>query len=428
MFRKAICLLVPMSIAIEVDVGSRVFAAEIALPFFAAGFLLTQKHWGDTRYLLAIANLGASYLLLQICSDIWNESSFDQYSRGWARILLFLINLASIFIITNHSRNNIILFAIGFSLGRIFITILNLEGDVIPWKIGFAKPVAILLILSLILLTKHTDWKETIIGVMLVALGLFDITMDFRSHGFVLICTAIFIMTPVVLRFCFYKHQSPSIPPAFCIIIASAISIFGTYLFYSYAANVGWLSEAATKKFEAQVESTDVPILVAGRSEVLVYFEAVSDSPLLGHGSWPTDAYYAEKLARERFQHGLSSRQIVPTEDSIPMHSHVFGSWIEAGIVGGIFWAYIISLIVRSILASTLGVSPMRPLYLYATLLLCWDVLFSPFSGFRRLETAFLIVVMLRSLHQRRTTSQVDMSRLVDRRHIRVQRMHRSKV
>ena len=425
MLRKAICLLVPISIAVQIDVGSRVYAAEIALPCLAAVILLSQRSWGDTRYFMALAKVGAAFLFMQIFSDIWNETSFDQYSRGWSRITIFIVNLISIYIIVGNSRSNIILFALGFSLGRIVITLSGLEDDVIPWKIGLAKPAALLLILSLIIVTKRTGRKELIAGSMLIALGLFDITMDFRSHGFVLVCAAVLLLTSAVFKTSLRKRRSPAISPALGILVAGAIAVFGAYQFYSYAAQTGWLSEAATNKFETQVENVDVPLLVAGRSEVLVYFEAIFDSPLLGHGSWPRDAYYADKLALERYQHGLSGSPTQPIDKSIPIHSHLFGSWIEAGMMGGVFWAYIMFLVAQSIIKSTTGSSPMRPLYLYAAILLFWDVLFSPFSGFRRLETAFLIVVVLRSLLQRGGRARVAMKRLRHRQRFGSQKKRR---
>lgn len=184
-----------------------------------------------------------------------------------------------------------------------------------------------------------------------------------------------------------------------------AAPAFVAYEFYAYAAESEWLSERATSRFEAQVEDAEVPLVIAGRSEALVYFEAILDSVLIGHGSWPENSYYAEKLVDERYEHGLSTNRAKPKDASVPIHSHFFGGWIEAGLVGGIYWAYIVVLIVKSLLRSSFGISHMRPLYLYGAVLLLWDVFFSPFSGFRRLETAFLIVIVLRSLLQRGTRS-----------------------
>ncbi|MEM9360954.1 MAG: hypothetical protein AAGB04_32705 [Pseudomonadota bacterium] len=184
--------------------------------------------------------------------------------------------------------------------------------------------------------------------------------------------------------------------------ITGLMAALAAYHIYVFAANSGWLSENANRKFETQVRQADVPLIVAGRSEVLVYFEAIFGSIVIGHGSWPRDAYYAEQLATARVEKGLSNNLAASADNSIPIHSHIFGSWIEAGILGGLFWLNVVFLIVKSLLKSSAGASPMRPLYLYGAALLLWDIFFSPFSGFRRLETAFLIVVVLRSLLQRR--------------------------
>lgn len=401
MFQRAVCFLAPISLALPIDVGSRVFAAEILLPILAAFVFLKSKRWEGQRQLTVIVQLGLVYLFAQISSDIWNGSSYEQYSRGWARIFLFIVNLLSIYIIVGNRRSNLILFALGFAAGRIWITFSVMEGDAIPWKIGFAKPVALIFIVTCLVFPLIHNRNKILLPIMLLILGMYDIVMDFRSHGFVLVGVASLLVASIFLHQRFKRRHIVGRHPIIGVAAAGLLAASLAFQFYMYAAKSGWLSEAATNKFETQVEQTDAPILLAGRSEILVYFEVIFNSIILGHGSWPEDKYYADKLAAERYELGLSNSPIQTRDNAIPLHSHFFGSWIEAGIFGGLFWAYILLLISKSLIRSTVGRSHMRPLYFYAALLLFWDVFFSPFSGFRRLETAFLVVAVLRSLLQR---------------------------
>jgi len=425
---KVVCLLAPMSIAFQIEIGSQVFAAELLLPCIALILLVIGKNHYFDRDFRVILSIGLAYLTAQVMADLWNETSFDQYSRGWARIIIFLINLFSIYILIDNKRTNLILFCLGFSLGRIFITLSGMEGDVIPWKIGLAKPVALLVIVCCIFGAKNNALKTYTCVVILTALGLFDILMDFRSHGSVLIAVAILLLTSSFVEKRSKSRKTRELHSTLALLMGLGIAAFGAFQFYSHAARSGWLSERAIGKFEAQVDQTDTSVLIAGRSELLVYFEAIFDSFLLGHGSWPRNAYYAEKLADERYDRGLSNSLVRSADEDIPIHSHVFGSWVEAGIVGGLFWINILILVVRSLARSSAGSSQMRPLYLYGAILLTWDVFFSPFSGFRRIETAFLIVIVLRSLRQRQAqgTPRIKSARYRVRSRRRRQRRRRS--
>ena len=398
---KVVCFLIPASIVFQVNAGSQIFLPELLLPSAAAVIFINSHSKIIGRELTFLLTLGSAYLFFQFLSDIWNHTSFDQYSRGWARIILFLLNLISIYIIIDNKRSRLLTFCLGFAFGRICITALAFDGDTIPWKIGLAKPMAMLAILLCVTMPMPSRLRACLSSAVLASLGIFDILMDFRSHGSVLLLISMILLTSTFMKHRPSRHQSRALRPALYVLIAVGIAGFSAYQFYSFAAQSGWLSENATRKYQVQVEGTDAPLIVAGRSEVLVYFEAMFDSVLIGHGSWPRDAYYAEKLAERRYSQGLSPHLRQPTDDSIPIHSHIFGSWIEAGIVGGLFWINILFLIYKSILRSSQGQSQMRPLYLYGAMLLAWDILFSPFSGFRRLETALLIVILLRSLLQR---------------------------
>lgn len=407
MLLNAVCFFAPLSIALQIDVGSQIFAAELLLPCIALVVYLTSKSCDVSRHATILVQLALAYFVAQILSDVWNQSSYEQYSRGWARILLFSLNVVSIYIVIGNKRSKLLIFCIGFALGRIWITYYGFEGDGIPWKIGLAKPVALLAIVFWILMPGIKGANIYMAAIIIFVLGVFDIAMDFRSHGAVLIAVAVLLMSSAIVRTRFNGSWSGGIKPIIGMFGAGLIAALVAFQVYVYAAESGWLTENASQKYKTQVQNTDAPLLVAGRSEMLVYFEAIIDSIFIGHGSWPRNLHYAERLAAERYERQLSRHAGGVVDDSIPLHSHIFGSWIEAGIAGGMFWLSLIVMILKSLCRSFVGKSHMRPLYLYGAILLLWDILFSPFSGFRRLETALLIVIVLRSLLQRQSLQKV---------------------
>ena len=401
MWLKVACLLAPISLAIDLGAPSKIFAVEVVLPALALFVFLTRKSFPISQDFRVIMCIGAAYLFAQMLSDVINNTSEEQYIRGWARITLFLINFISIYIIIGNSRSCLLFFAIGVAIGRFWAASEGFDAETLPWKIGLAKPIALIVLVCCILLAAPPKTKTPLIAAVVFALGLFDITMDFRSHGLVLIGTAVLLLLPSCLPLNSNPHR-PTLSRAYVAVsLGGLVASLIAYQFYDYAAQSGWLSERAVQKFETQVERADTSVLIAGRSEILVYFEAIYDGLFLGHGSWPRNAHYADKLASERYELGLSGSRSSSSDDSIPIHSHIFGSWIEAGLIGGAFWLVVVALIVRSLLRSSVGSSHLRPLYVYGALLLLWDIFFSPFSGFRRFETAFLMVIVLRSLLQR---------------------------
>ena len=81
-------------------------------------------------------------------------------------------------------------------------------------------------------------------------------------------------------------------------------------------------------------------------------------------------------------------------DDLIPTDSYVFGSWVEAGIVGGIFWIFMLGITVYAVSNAT-GTEPLLPLFAFAGLMLTWDTLFSPLGMPTRFVAPFFMAAMI---------------------------------
>lgn len=407
MLVKLFCFLAPMMVGIEFDLAGGLFAAEIVLPICAAIQVFFKGRTVKDNYFELVIFAGLIYLFGMFVSDLWNQSSYEQYSRGWARVIFFLLNFASIYVLIDNHRSRLLLFAAGLAAGRIWLSLDTIDGDVIAWKLGLAKPVTLLLLIFVVIVPFLNGPRNLLSPILLILVGFANIVADFRSLGGVLIVVGALMGFSALRRTLNLRGKSKQTSPTFALTIVALFSVTAAFYFYTYAADNGWLSERAKNKFVAQVDQSDAPLLVAGRNELLVSLEAILDAPILGHGSWPEDPYYAEKLATLRYDYGLSNNAVASESDLIPTHSHLFGGWVEAGLAGGGFWTFILFLVGRALSKSLQGHSYMRPLYIYSAVLLIWDILFSPFAGFRRVETAFLVIVVLRALLQRTTTSRM---------------------
>jgi len=162
---------------------------------------------------------------------------------------------------------------------------------------------------------------------------------------------------------------------------------------YEYVAQKGILGEKNLQKYESQA-SGNLGILIGGRSEILVSVYAIRDSPIIGHGSWAKDHRYADMLMYLKSVLGYTSAE--PGEEGlIPSHSHIFGAWVEAGILGAVFWIWVLSLPIRVLTGSYRTKEPLSPLIIFFSFILIWDILFSPYGAERRFITPYYIIVMM---------------------------------
>jgi O-antigen ligase len=82
-------------------------------------------------------------------------------------------------------------------------------------------------------------------------------------------------------------------------------------------------------------------------------------------------------------------------DDRIPTHSALLGAWVQAGLLGAVFWMWVLSVALRAGFRMFLS-SASLPLAAYMIVALMWDALFSPCAMEQRILTsAYLSCAML---------------------------------
>jgi O-antigen ligase len=168
----------------------------------------------------------------------------------------------------------------------------------------------------------------------------------------------------------------------------------GVVAIYTTAASSGMLGTEAREKFELQTEG-GLGVLLGGRSELLVSTQAIADSPIIGHGSWAKDYEYVARYVWALEERGAAIVGDPFHNALIPSHSFLFGSWVEAGILGGAVWIYILAICGRSLYSLFDSPAWSRPLITFVTLSLMWDVLFSPFGATERFFVPAALCIVL---------------------------------
>jgi hypothetical protein len=77
----------------------------------------------------------------------------------------------------------------------------------------------------------------------------------------------------------------------------------------------------------------------------------------------------------------------------------LFGAWVESGIVGAVFWFWVLWIPARALICAS-GREPLFPFFAFIGMLLIWNVLFSPYGADGRFTaTYFAYAMILFALH-----------------------------
>ena len=392
---------VPCTMFLEVTVVGRIFAPEFML-LAALPILLAGKGRALSAPLpRTLIYLGLLWLAGQVVTDLIRETPFEDYARGWAKITLTMLNFASLYLLLHDNRRRIVLFASGLVVGGILVYFINPGGfaEGHPWKFGYGVPVT----LMLVLVAQNTFERgnpRMVSAVLLFASGL-NLVMGFRSFAGICFLTGVYLLLRTRR-----SRGRPRISFARMAAIGLAIlaATIGFVELYSYAAQTGALGAKAQAKFEIQA-SRKLGLLWGGRTEVVVALHAIVDSPLVGHGSWARNREYASLLL-ELHGYGPTARQMFLRSDIIPSHSYIFGAWMQAGLMGAVFWGWVILLIARVLTGQYQTREQLTPLIIFVCFVLLWDILFSPFGALGRLYATYYTVVVMFALESTRAADR----------------------
>ncbi len=391
-----LAFLVPALLSLEIEIGGRLFASEfvlmLLLPFLLVlhGRRLREKH---TTFLIGLCCVWFAGLFV---TDIIRETAFADYSRGWAKVFVFLLDFVAIVLLIGRSIRRWTLFGVGLALGMLldFVYSPSQYAQDYPWKFGIGMGVTFLLILlSSTLLTKRGRWQEILIG----SAAVLNLYLGFRSLGLVCGLTAFYIAANKSnVRGSAAPRLRSGMLRYLTIFTVVAVGGYGVFVLYVYAASAGYLGELEQWKYELQ-SSGELGVLLGGRAELAASLQAIVDAPLVGHGSWAKDPYYVDMVTNRMASYGYQGMGSTQS-DLIPSHSYLFGSWVEAGVLGGLFWCWVLLLAVeyfRRYAKSNLSSSPW---VVFCTFLLMWNILFSPFGAEQRILAAYQIAMVVLSL------------------------------
>jgi O-antigen ligase len=336
------------------------------------------------------------WLASQIVTDVIRHTAFRDYARGWSNIGMTIAYLAVLSTLLSGRPQRIVIFGWGLVLGSLlaFFISPNEFVQVDPWKFGLASPVTF----AVFLLASRKQCSSSFSFFLIIGMGAVNIVLGARSLGGICLAAAMYLVLTRIMRRNLKGDTKLKPRTQFAIAVSIVLGIAGVIWVYEFAAGSGILGDAARDKYELQA-SGKYGMLLGGRVEMLGSVPAIYDSPILGHGSYPRDAAYLlaarQALAMMDYKDADNQSKEELAEGYIPMHSYILGAWVSAGILGAVFWAAVLVLILRGLMRVYPASVALLPLVSFMAFALFWGILFSPFGAEERMTSSYCIVLLM---------------------------------
>jgi O-antigen ligase len=309
-------------------------------------------------------------------------------------VVFFALNFVALAIFINHRQRRFIMFALSIAVVTGSIG-LGFAGEVsLMWKFGLSGAVAIA---ALLVSSHYYAQKRYYISFFIsIGLGALNLYYGFRSQLVVHLISAVLIL-PLFDRAQVLRsgvRRGKGTLRVMLLLVLAGGAAYAANAAIKMASELGVFDESLSQKFQGQAKG-DLGVLFGGRPETLVAIQAIRDSPILGHGSYPVDQKYLALKQDIQYEHGYSDTDTADdVEDPvIPTHSHLTMAWVESGILGGICWLYFMILTFRAVLELGSLRPPLAPLYCYLLVWFMWDILYSPFGSVNRVWAAYFILL-----------------------------------
>jgi O-antigen ligase len=375
---------------------------EILILFLLPYLAMTHGSRAFRREYMWFWILLGGWLFGTIGGDLYLGTVLASKLKGIARVLFLGIDFAALAILIDKKVRGYIVFLLGDAV-LLFVGALKFGGGSIftEWKYGLDGAVGI----PAILVAAYFFGKRRYSIAIAIALGVAMLNLRYavRSQVAIDLMTAA-VMLPIAGTRKSKGGRAFDGMAFFKLLMVLALTGGAAYAanqVIKYAVSQNFFNEEIENKFSAQ-SSGQLGVLVGGRPETLVAIQAIIDNPIIGHGSFAVDEKYLQLMQDIQYKYNYSDSDQAEDADvpSIPTHSHLTQAWVESGIMGGIFWLYVLGLVGLMFVQTILRRPAMTPIYAGFAVGFTWDVLYSPMGSTDRLIAAFMILLCLDLVHQ----------------------------
>lgn len=385
-----------LGFGVKFNIVGEISISELFLLIYSP-FIITRIRWSKAKELKTIS---IAYLLLlsaQILSEMLVSNGLVSSLKGLAITVVSYFHFIFLFCNLTKSRKLILVLILSqIAMRLLFGTSIEeqstrdiLAGEAAVYLKFYIAPLTILifLVVSVLYNSRNLPALFSLLGVGFILLGA-------RSSG------GMALFAGMVAYLMGHKQL---IPNKKALLVASVLLLMAGYGFYVYYVNRVLAGEITSGNSQQLLVCKNpynpLELLMAGRSEVWVGWQAFMDRFWFGHGAWAYDTtgHY------QRLMYTLSDNILSLTKDKvsyhflIPSHSVVVGCGMMNGIFAFLSMIYIIFYFLKRGFI-TLGFCERKYLLVlaYYEYNLFWNALFSPQSHFRQtLPIAFAIILIL---------------------------------
>lgn len=356
-----------------INVGGELYVTELLLPLLAVIVLLLGKSQAFREKIFWQFIVACILMMLgYIASDLVAGTSSFNYIRAWGRNVLLFIDFIALVIIVGSDRRLLWWLVLGMVSGQLLSLILN-HVPIQDWKFGYAQP----LTLMVLLFSYYIPLRVSV--AILLVLSIISIYMDSRSSA----AFSLFVAGFIVIRLKNPAGLKLSLSSIF------KIGTVGTVLIIL----ISTLLSQTQNEFSDRRDASSTGRFTALRVGAV----AISDSPILGHGSWGEGTEeYANMVYKDMKKKMAELGRNWKRADTFRPHSQIIQSWMEGGILAAAFFFFLGYQLVIGLkgVVLTRRLDYLSPLYVFLLLSSLWHLLMSPYGGGHRLQIALGIAVI----------------------------------
>lgn len=371
--------------------------SEIFLLIYVPLFILPKIRWEKAKEFRIITIAYLSLLLFQIFSEILVGNELSNALRGIAiSVVSYLHFMFLIYLLVKQKSLILVLIFSQIAMKLIFGTSFEEQsmedvmlGEAAVYLKFYIAPLLILafLAISIIYTHKHIALLFALLGAVLVLLGA-------RSSGGMALLSG---LIAYLIEYKFFTYNKRMLW------VSIFIVLIGSYAFYVYYVNQVLRGEITSGNswqiFLCNNPYNPLELLIVGRREMWVGWQAFMDQFWYGHGAWAYDTTGHYQRLMYMLTDDLSSltKNRVSFYFLIPSHSVLVGSGVMNGIGAFLSMFYILFYFVKKGFLSFKGCDNRFKLVLvYYVFDLIWTTLFSPQSHFRlSMPIAFSIIFVI---------------------------------
>lgn len=370
-------------------IGVLTYSEIITMSYFVLNWKSILSYFKQDRMLRMVMLAWVAYLAMQMLSDMLNRSLIADYQRGWARLIFFALNIIVIAHVSRFKLDRMAAFFIGY-VTSLFVATYTVQNEFLAdWKFGYGP--LLTMTAGLLIGFGRSRNRNRLGGVIFLCIGLIHLMSNARSLG------GLTLFIGLLSLFAGYFHANLSSGSFLSarFLLPVLVSIFSIYQLYSFGAASGMLGEKTKDKFEKQTAGGR-NVVSGGRMEYTIALPAIMESPVIGYGSWARNIEFVKRyIYINKMDPSTYDAEYLMELGTIPTHSHILGSWAEAGFMGGVFWLIVLWFAAVTFYRMLRHLEvPFRIFFLFTLAFFIWDIIFSPFGLERRIMDPAVIILI----------------------------------